>query len=171
MSKKFNDIEELSTWLSENDYSISDFQFNVSERGDCTITTSTPSNTLQTIKLDERDPDEVINVPSVFEVTDIDVKIKSLSEESIDIKIMPINEDINEIQNIWFVDDYECIEDVCSTSEIIFNGDTLLMNVCESNGVATVKLVVEVNKEIKRLPFVLKRACQEDSAHDMIISL
>ena len=45
------------------------------------------------------------------------------------------------------------------------------MNVCESNGIATVKLIVEIDNEIKRLPFILEKSCQSDSEHDMIVSL
>lgn len=176
MSKQFSDIEEFSKWILENNYSISNFKFNTKNSldcNDCTITTtSSESDEFQVVYLDEENTEGTVNIPSVFDVRDINVKIKSLSDESISIKVMPINEDINyALQNKWFVDDYECIKDVCSTSKITFKGDTLLMNVCESEGNATVFLIVEIENEIKHLPFTLKRSCQKDSDHDIIISI
>lgn len=160
---KFESIEALDQWLKESNRNISDIEV---------YTLHGPgSGTTTTIHVSPPGDDDSINVPSVFEIKDVNIEIKSLSE-SPKIKIEPLNESISEkSQNIWYVDDYESLEGACSTSKIIYKDNTLLMNVCESEGVSTVNLIVEVDKQIHKFPFILKKSCNNDTDHDMIIFL
>jgi len=169
---KFNSIDELNQWLIENNYKFSDVDV-VPLCNTCVTTTVSSENTTQIWEVNHLDNfnDAVINVPSVFGTKDIDVKIKSISE-SPKIKLRPLSEaDSVDVPNVWYVDDFESVEDACGTSKILYNGDIILMNVCESNGQSTVKLIVEIDGKIANLPFILEKSCNNTSGYDIILSL
>ena len=163
----FETIEELTEWLTENNKTLSDLF--IQEALPPTMTyanintgsassacgTKTDMNTItQTIIAETWDPKEI--------------NVKSLTKQP-NIQQIPFCEGIAE-PNIWYVDDYEFIEDACGTSKIIYKGDTLLMNVCESSGTAMVSLVLEIDGNISVTKFKLNKVCNSPNKYDMIIS-
>lgn len=97
------------------------------------------------------------------------VNVKSLTETPV-IKFKPITESEG-AENTWIVDDFESMKNVCSTSKISYRGDTLFMNVCESDGKSTVSLILEIDGTITRVPFVLEKSCNTCGEYDMILSV
>jgi hypothetical protein len=174
----FSSINELEEWLKESELDIKDVEVRriIKEENELTsvtsdtITITSTDNANQTWVASDNISTSV-SVPSVFSTEDIKVEVKSLSEQPA-YKIMPLSEGADsDSENVWFVDDYESVEGACSTSKILYKGSTLLMNVCESEGVSKVSLILEIDGEIKRVPFKLEKACQSCEDHDMIISL
>lgn len=100
------------------------------------------------------------------------IVVKSFSEPT-KVWMRPLNECAvgGTVHNVWYVDDYESLEGACSTSKISYKDNTLLMNVCESEGRSTVNLIMEVDNKIHKIPFVLKKSCNNDTGYDMIFFL
>lgn len=152
---KFDDVNAFYVW-------IDDEETNKSLIENITVTTSTG------------DPDNPVWVDlstgcTIKDLAEHNVSVKSFSDAP-RIKILPLTEDTG--KNTWFVKEYEVVKDACFTGEIKFNGASYLMNICESNGDATVKLILEVDGDIKELPFVLQHnTCAEAKDHDIIIHL
>lgn len=156
---RFKSIEQFVSWLNENSLNISDIDI----KSNCL-----PSEH----KLVESVSEQVIeeSVGAEDKIVEPTIEIKSLSTQP---RIRTVlNEAENaEVGNVWYVDDFESVPDACSTSKIVYKGDTFLMNVCESEGQSNVNLVVEVNNEIKRMSFALKKACTAEENYDMILAL
>lgn len=157
---RFKSIEQFVSWLNENSLSISDIDI----KSNCL-----PGGH----KLTESQSDQIIEEQVIEEsatIAEPTIEIKSLSTQP---RIRTVlNEAENaEAGNVWYVDDFESVPDACSTSKIVYKGDTFLMNVCESDGQSNVNLVVEVNNEIKRMSFALKKACTAEESYDMILAL
>jgi hypothetical protein len=160
---KFVTLEQLSEWLTENNKLLSDLTFSDAPPITYTITssdvTSSSCGTCSAATITENESEEL----------DFDIIVKSLTTQP-NIHQIPFCEGISE-PNIWYVDDYEFIEDACGTSKIIYKGDTLLMNVCESEGKAMVSLVLEMKGHVGVVEFKLNKICNSPDNYDMILSI
>jgi hypothetical protein len=145
---KIETIEELQSWLVENNLELT-----AAPKVATCGCEGTPIENLNHITAD-----------------DVKIVVKSLSEQPI-IKTITLTESSDEKENIWVVNKFESVKDLCSTSKIVYKEDTFLMNVCESNGTSTVNLILEINDEIKHIPFTLKTSCPDDDVYDMILFL
>lgn len=169
--REFVSIEELSEWLNENSILLGDLQIGIPIkqcfdcRSDTTITT-TMSSTLPTSEL--LTPTTILTSECDMGVSHPDIEVKSLSDQPL-IRITPLSESTGD--NVWYVDDYESLKDACSTSKVTYNGNTLLMNVCEANGKTTVNLILEIAGKISHVPFRLEKSCNRSGDHDMILSI
>lgn len=106
------------------------------------------------------------------ENSNIDIKILSFGELTPSIKFIPLNESQEDVNNIWYVDDYQVIPNSCGTGAITFKESVFYMNMCEQNGVASIDLLVETpDKTVKNINFILKKDCNAENNHDMIIHL
>lgn len=97
------------------------------------------------------------------------VTIDVLPEDT-NIKVIPLSESENN-ENVWYVDSFESIEGACSTSKVIFKGDTHLMNVCESEGRSVVSIPVKMTGKVVETKFLLELSCNNEESYDMIVSL
>jgi len=149
---KFNSLDDFKSWLNETTYSMSDLEISTTCL-ECTEDSSDSQTIVKETKVQE------INIKSFSDIPK--VKFNFLAE----------SENKEEHPSIWFVDDYESMEGMCSTSKIVYKGDTLLMNVCEANGQSYVNLIVEVDGRIKHHPFILEKSCNKDNDYDIIFSL
>jgi hypothetical protein len=159
---KFVTLEQLSEWLTENNKLLSDLTFSDAppitytiSSSDVTASCGCNESTAVTTTLDTWEPKEI--------------NVKSLTTQP-NIQQIPFCEGIAE-PNIWYVDDYEFIEDACGTSRVVYKGDTLLMNVCESEGNAMVSLIMEMDGNIARTKFKLNKICNSPDKYDMILSI
>lgn len=185
----FESLNKFQEWLTENDLKLSDVDINEKVHtsgyahvdGDLTLSPSTITTTTTTdgsgiISVSDgtiSTTDGTFTIHSGSNVTESiepkNIAIKSLSVQP-EIKQVPLSE--SEGSNIWYVDEYESIEDgCCGTSKIVYKGSTMLMNVCESEGESTVTLIVEVDGDIARVPFKLDESCNNTSKYDMILSI
>lgn len=65
-----------------------------------------------------------------------------------------VSEDVSE--NLFFVTEYEAIENACGTGRVEIGDSTVFMNMCEVNNKATVHLdVVVEGKRMHNVPFTL----------------
>lgn len=176
--QEFKTIEELSTWLTENDKTLADMQIGVpvEQCENCIVESVTTTShefvtTDATITTTDYEGPVTSSTVTVTITPEIEIEVKSLSEAP-SIQIKPLVEgQVSSEPNVWMVEDFESMKDACGTCEITYKGDKLLMNVCESDGKATVNLVLEVAGEIKHVPFQLKKACGDTTDHDMILSI
>lgn len=173
----FNSIEEFSEWMKANKVDIENLNITpsvdtvgyVHEAGipitTDTVTITTSDSTNQQWVISDNSNTTITPSPT----KEVSVIVKSLSDQP-EIKVVPLTESEEDI-NTWYVDDFESVENACSTSKVMYKGSTLLMNVCESEGVSKVTLIMEVDGKIQHIPFRLEKACQSCEDHDMIISL
>jgi hypothetical protein len=175
--RPFTTVEELSTWLTENNKTMADMQIGVPLEPctNCivegaTTTEFSTTTTDATIMATGYTGPTTTDTVTVYVNPTPEVEVKSLSEAP-SIKVNPLTEGQAAEPNVWHVDNFESMKDACGTCEITYKGDTLLMNVCESEGKASVNLVLEIAGEIKHVPFQLKKACEKSTDYDMILSL
>jgi hypothetical protein len=162
----FDTIEELTEWLTENNKTVSDLfiqELLSPTSTHTTIDTSSASAASGTV-----DMSNVTTATIVEAWVPKEINVKSLTKQP-NIQQIPFCEGIAE-PNIWYVDDYEFIEDACGTSRVVYRGDTLLMNVCESSGDAMVSLVIETNNNVAAIKFKLNKICNAPDKYDMILS-
>lgn len=174
---KFNSIFDLSQWLNENDMSISDMEISIpvmtsgyAHVGDmnaepATMTTTAGNGGYMTMDGSFVSSDGLNESAAVSK----NIDVKSLTRQPI-IKEIQLTESTGD-DNIWYVDSFESIKDACSTGKVVYKGDTLLMNVCESDGKCKVTLVVEVDGNIAQMAFNLETNCNNQSEYDMILAI
>lgn len=146
--KKIDSIESIDAWLKES-----------------------PENSLYCyVPCPECNLETDISAIGTITAGNNNISVKSLSEQP-QIKIQQELSESVDGENIWIVDDFEFMEGACGTSKIIYKGDSLYMNVCESDGKAKVSLILEIDEKIKHVQFTLKKSCNMSDAHDMILSI
>ena len=176
---KFETMDDLSQWLNETDTNISQLQiyseYENTNTGSISVndsvSTSIESGTTNYVYIDDGTPiiSESVTITSTDIVEDKNIIVKSLTKQP-SIKQIPLSEHAEDY-NTWFVDDFESFEGACGTSNVKYKGDDILINVCESDGKSTVHLVIEVDGDIVRLPFMLKNSCDNTSGCDMILAI
>lgn len=175
--KQFNfaTISELSRWLNESGLNLRDVTVLTH---DAPVVTSgyaqvegTPIQNTTTTETAGIGINQAVDATIIPESTmPKNVAIKSVSVQP-KIKQVPLSES-GESENVWYVDEYESVEDACcGTSKIVYKGSSIFMNVCESEGKSTVTLVAEVDGNIVRLPFILDTYCNNTTEYDMILSI
>lgn len=173
--REFTSVEELSTWLTDNGKTMAEMQIGVPlPCTNCVVegatTTEFTTTSAATITTTDYVGPVTTDTVTVYLESAANVEVKSLSNAP-SIQVKPLIEGVAPESNVWHVDAFESMKDACGTCEIKYKGDKLLMNVCESEGKATVTLVLEIAGEIKHVPFQLKKACEKSSDYDMILSI
>lgn len=144
---RFNSINELENWLEENDLALNQLDIDA------------PEVCSESCDLSEDDELKITELTSdLFEV-------KSL----IDAPSVALFENSEYNENIWIVDDFEFVENACGASRVTVRDSTLLLNVCESEGAAHVKLVCETDGKIEQVEFKLEKRCNIEEDYDMIL--
>lgn len=86
-----------------------------------------------------------------LKLDNFDIKLLSFNDNSI------LFEKIGE-ENILFVEDFEYIENSCSTARIKLNEKIIWLNVCDAEGASKVNLDVAINeKNFYNVPFIIKK--------------
>lgn len=178
MKEKFTSVEELMEWIEEHSPNINYVHVEWDDKeplheGEITSTTiSSGDGTILTSDGTLSSGDTIIFTEANTTGCTIqppEIEVLSPSIPSTKLSVIPsiVEGQNKDMDNIWYVESYECMPDTCMTGKIRYNDNTYFMNICESDG-AKVELPIRIDGTPTVREFKLK-TCNIDNEYDMIL--